>query len=239
MGAGQEKKPIKERIRASRTFLTILSSSIALILALTGIYVYVSDITSDVTIQIDNKIAPCQSREETVGDVLSDIGFKVGEYDIVEPSLDTVVNDDTDIRVQRVEKKKEKVEEATEFKTVKEDDASLNKGTSEVAQNGKKGKDLVTYLVTYTSGKETAREDRKKSGKNDEYMGAAATVYENIDAHITGMKGKRVKAEILTNEMHAKNTFDAPDTVHSTTHDVKLTADGFGKTSEKLRCNDA
>ena len=159
MEAGQEKKPIKERIRASRTFLTILSSSIALILALTGIYVYVSDITSDVTIQIDNKIAPCQSREETVGDVLSDIGFEVGEYDIVEPSLDTVVNDDTDIRVQRVEKKKEKVEEATEFKTVKEDDASLNKGTSEVAQNGKKGKDLVTYLVTYTSGKETAREE--------------------------------------------------------------------------------
>ena len=56
----------------------------------------------------------------------------------------------------------------------------------------------------------------------------SVTQAEKIDAHITGMEGKRVKAEILTNEMHAKNTFDAPDTVHSTTHDVKLTVDGFG-----------
>ena len=30
MGAGQEKKPIKERIRANRTFLTILSHSVLL-----------------------------------------------------------------------------------------------------------------------------------------------------------------------------------------------------------------
>ena len=159
METGPEKKSFSEKVRENRIFLTILSSSIALSLALAGVYLYVSDITSDVTVQIDSKIAPCQSRQETVGDVLSDIGFEVGEYDIVEPSLDTPVNDDTDIRVQRVVKQKEKVEEATDFKTVKEDDASLNKGTSEVAQSGKKGKDLVTYLVTYTSGEETAREE--------------------------------------------------------------------------------
>ncbi|MBQ9015148.1 MAG: G5 domain-containing protein [Firmicutes bacterium] len=147
------------KVKAGRTFLTILSCSIALSLVLAGVYLYVSDITSDVTIQIDNKIAPCQSRQETVGEVLSDIGFEVGEYDIVEPSLDTPVNDDTDIRVQRVVKEEEQVEEATDYKTVKEDDASLNKGTTEVARNGKKGRDLVTYLVTYTSGEETAREE--------------------------------------------------------------------------------
>ena len=159
MVTGPEKKAFFEKLRENRIFLTILSSSIALSLALAGIYVYVSDITSDLTVQIDNKIAPCKSRQETVADVLSDIGFQVGEYDIVEPSLDTKVNDETDIRVQRVVKQEEKVEEATDFDTVKEDDPSLNKGTSEVAQNGKKGTDLVTYQVTYTSGKETAREE--------------------------------------------------------------------------------
>lgn len=41
------------------------------------------------------------------------------------------------------------------------------------------------FNVQMKKQKETAREDGKKSGKNDEYMGAAATVYENIDAHIT------------------------------------------------------
>ncbi len=149
----------REKLKENRVFLTILSCSIAFCLALAGVYVYLSTITSDLTVQIDNKIAPCKSREETVGDVLEDIGFEVGEYDIVEPALSEQVSDETDIRVQRVTKEEEQVEEATEFKTVKEDDAELNKGTTEVAQNGKKGKDLVTYLVTYTSGEETAREE--------------------------------------------------------------------------------
>ena len=156
---GDRKKTIREKFTKNRIFLTILSCSAAFILALAGIYAYVNQITSDLTIQIDNKIAPCYSREETVGDVLKDIGFTVGEYDIVEPALDEKVSDKTDIRIQRVTKEEEQVEEATAFKTVKEDSRELNKGVTEIAQNGKKGKDLVTYLVTYTSGKETDREE--------------------------------------------------------------------------------
>ena len=91
----------REKLKTNRVFLTILSCSIAFCLALAGIYVYLSTITSDLTVQIDNKIAPCKSREETVGDVLEDIGFEVGKYDIVEPALNEQVSDDTDIRVQR------------------------------------------------------------------------------------------------------------------------------------------
>lgn len=159
MESGSQKKTLIDKIRENRTFLTVLSCSVAFSLALCGVYLYVSHITSSLTVQIDNKIAPCQSREDTVGDVLNEIGFKVGKYDIVEPGLDEKVNDETDIRIQRVTKEKEQVEEVTSFKTVKEDYAELDRGTSEVAQPGKKGKDLVTYLVTYTSGKETAREE--------------------------------------------------------------------------------
>lgn len=173
----------REKLKTNRVFLTILSCSIAFCLALAGVYVYLSTITSDLTVQIDNKIAPCKSREETVGDVLEDIGFEVGKYDIVEPALNEQVSDDTDIRVQRVTKEEEQVEEATDFKTVKEDDAELNKGTTEVAQNGKKGKDLVTYLVTYTSGEETAREeiDRKTIKKPVDKI-----VHVGIREHIDG-----------------------------------------------------
>lgn len=161
--SGNAKKTLREKIHENRTFLTVLSCSAAFVLALTGVCAYVHYITSDLTIRIDNKVAPCSSQEKTVGDVLEDIGYKVGEYDIVEPSPEHAVSDGMDIRVQRVTKEKEQVEESTRFKTVKEDDAELDKGTEKVTQSGKKGKDLVTYLVTYTSGKETAREeiDRK------------------------------------------------------------------------------
>lgn len=183
MGSEKESKGITYKIRENRTFLTILSSSIAFTLALAGVYLYISHITADLTIQIDNKIAPCQSREETVGDVLEDVGYQVGEFDIVEPGLDEKVNDDTDIRVLRVTKEEEQMEEATPFKTVKEDDANLNSGTSEVVQKGKKGKDLVTYLVTYTSGEETAREEigRKTIKKPTDKI-----VHVGIRQHIDG-----------------------------------------------------
>ena len=48
-----------------------------------------------------------------------------------------------------------------------------------------------------------------------------------IEAQIIGLKAKSVNAQILTNEMHAMNTFDAPDTVKSEAYDVELTSDGF------------
>ena len=159
MESGEKKRTLGEKIREKKAFLTILCSSIAFTLLLAVLYVWLSNITYDLTIQIDNKIAPCQSREKTVGAVLADVGFKVGKHDIVEPALDKRVHDDTAIEVKRVTFEKEKVKERTPFKTVEEDDAELNKGTTEVAQKGKKGTDLVTYRVTYTSGEETAREE--------------------------------------------------------------------------------
>ena len=145
-----------------RTFLIVLFGSIAFILALAGLYAYVEHITSHVTVRIDNKIAACQSREQTVGDLLSSVGFTVEKHDIVQPALDAPVNDDTAIYVQQVDIKREKVGEPTPFESVYEDDPTMNKGTKKVVQKGKKGTDLVTYKVTYTSGKETARKEVRR-----------------------------------------------------------------------------
>lgn len=44
--------------------------------------------------------------------------------------------------------------------------------------------DTEGFMAAMKQQKETAREDRKKSGKNDQYMGAAATVYEEMDPAI-------------------------------------------------------
>ena len=142
-----------------KKFVLLLTFSIAFSLALAGIYYYISYITYDLTIQIDNKSAPCQSREKTVGEVLENVGFHVGKHDIVKPSLTAKVSDDTSIVVQRVRIEKEKVKEKTNFKSVEEEDPNMNKGTSEITQEGEQGEDLVTYQVTYTSDMETGRKE--------------------------------------------------------------------------------
>ncbi len=159
MESGKQKRTFGQWARDRKTFLIVLCSSIAFSAALAGLLYYVNFITYDITIQIDNKVAPCQTRSKTVGAVLKEVGFKVEEYDIVEPGLKKHLRDDLTVEVKQVDKVEEQAEETTPFKTVKEDDPELNKGTTEVTRKGKKGKDLVTYLVTYTSGKETAREE--------------------------------------------------------------------------------
>jgi alpha-N-arabinofuranosidase len=55
----------------------------------------------------------------------------------------------------------------------------------------------------------------------------SVTESSQVDAEVAGLSGKSVKARILTGEMHAKNTFDAPDAVHSEAFEVKLTEEGF------------
>ena len=157
-----EKTP-EERSRGLKIMIALIASSIAFSLALAGLFIYVRQITSDVTIQIDHSIAPYKSRTATVGDALAETGFKVDPLDIVEPSIDSPLADGMAIRVQRVRIKTEVDEEATDFKTIEEEDTSMNKGEYKTTREGKQGKDQVTYEVTYTAGKETDRRevDRK------------------------------------------------------------------------------
>ncbi|MBQ9064370.1 MAG: alpha-N-arabinofuranosidase [Blautia sp.] len=48
-----------------------------------------------------------------------------------------------------------------------------------------------------------------------------------VDASIAGFAGKKVSAQILRGEMHAKNTFEEPDAVHSESYDVELSEGGL------------
>lgn len=152
-------KSEEEKSRGRKIFAGLLASGIALSMALVGLYVYVEKITSDITVQIDHSVAPFSTREDTVGAALKKAGFKVNELDIIEPSIETKLKDDLYVHVQRVRIVEETEEEATDFKTVEEEDSSMKKGETKTTQEGKQGKDKVTYAVTYTAGKETDRKE--------------------------------------------------------------------------------
>ena len=51
-----------------------------------------------------------------------------------------------------------------------------------------------------------------------------------VETSIAGFAGKKASAEILRGEMHAKNTFDDPDAVHTEAYEVKLSEDGLSFT---------
>lgn len=149
----------EEKKRGRRIFVILLVSSILLTLILSGLLVYVSRVTYDVTIQIDNCEAPYKTREKTVDGALKEAGFWPGDLDIIKPGPNTRLRDGMRIQVKQVFIVKEEIEESTDFKTVEEEDRTMKKGEKKTVQEGKQGKDLLLCRVTYTSGKETDREE--------------------------------------------------------------------------------
>lgn len=74
------------------------------------------------------------------------------------PPSDSTAQTQTDT----VETKTVTESEAIPFKTVTKNDASMDKGESEVTQDGVKGVLTITYKVTYTNDQETARKKIKE-----------------------------------------------------------------------------
>lgn len=94
----------------------------------------------------------------TVADALEEAGITVGERDRVSVPMSSEVVDGMKITIVRVEVRSVVAEEDQPFETIKEDDASLTKGTEKVAREGSNGRVRNTYDVTYENGVEVGRE---------------------------------------------------------------------------------
>ena len=94
----------------------------------------------------------------TVEDLLEENEISLGKLDKVEPELDEELEEDMEIIITHVEKKKKNVEESLSYGIEERDDSSLEKGKSYTISEGTNGKVLITYEVTYENGKEVDRE---------------------------------------------------------------------------------
>lgn len=114
---------------------------------------------TDFKVTADGKTKKYKTLCRTVGDALKDCGIKVGDADIVTPGLETEIGDDLEVVIQRVTSKQETVEEDVDFNTIEKDDPSMEEGKSKVETEGSKGRDKVTYEITYIDGVESERKE--------------------------------------------------------------------------------
>ena len=107
--------------------------------------------TADGTISV-------QTVSRTVSAVLAQNGIILGEADIVNPSLDSVVNKETTITVTRVTN--DMVAETVEipYETVSTPNSTLARGRKNVITEGIAGEKEIMYNVTYHDGVEQSRE---------------------------------------------------------------------------------
>lgn len=114
---------------------------------------------TDFKVTADGKTKNYKTLCRTVGDALKDCKIKVGDADIVTPGLDTEIGDGLKVVIQRVTTSQETVEEDVDFNTIEKDDPSMEEGKSKVETEGSKGRDKVTYEITYIDGVESERKE--------------------------------------------------------------------------------
>lgn len=93
----------------------------------------------------------------TVADFLEHHGVSLKEQDRVEPQQDKMVTKDTVVKVIRVEKVTDVVEEPVEYAVVTKSDSSLSKGEEKVVTKGQEGLVKREYEVTLENGEEVSR----------------------------------------------------------------------------------
>ncbi|WP_044895806.1 ubiquitin-like domain-containing protein [Bacillus alveayuensis] len=93
----------------------------------------------------------------TVADFLKQQKITLNELDRIEPSLNEIVNENTVVKVTRVEKVTDVVEEPISFAVVTKKDPQLLKGTEKVISPGEKGLVSKHYEVILENGKEVSR----------------------------------------------------------------------------------
>lgn len=127
--------------------------------------VYLSDVTGDIVVTkmfvisltADGETEEFLSPKATVREILDAQGCTLGEIDRVSPEADTLVQADTEIVVQRVEKKTETTTVSVPYGTQKEYSNTLSNGKTQVKREGVNGSKEVTYEVTYVDGEEAER----------------------------------------------------------------------------------
>ncbi|MGN1117698.1 MAG: G5 domain-containing protein [Acutalibacteraceae bacterium] len=107
----------------------------------------------------DSKVIKCRVTDgTTVAETLENAGITLGEYDTVSKSLTKTVEKDDELVVKRVSYETHKETEVLSFKTVTKKDSSMYMDQSKVIQQGKNGKQVVTYKDKYVDGKLTKSE---------------------------------------------------------------------------------
>ncbi len=105
-----------------------------------------------VGIEYDGTAITLSIADGTVADALEAAGIVLGEHDIVTPALDTVLDDYTNIEIQRVKYDSLVELEEIDYEIKRVEDSSISVGNKKVTTKGVNGEKSVTYTAKYIDG---------------------------------------------------------------------------------------
>ncbi|MGL5858128.1 MAG: ubiquitin-like domain-containing protein [Angustibacter sp.] len=117
----------------------------------------------DLTLVVGGTRSTVSTYAGTVEALLQERSLTVGRLDRLQPAAGRPVPDGGVVRLDRVEQREVSTDRSIPFAITSTKDPKLDKGTTTVTAKGKRGRERVTYLVTYVNGKATSR---KKIGSD-------------------------------------------------------------------------
>lgn len=111
-----------------------------------------------ITLLSDGEEKEIWTTSTTVADFLEQEEIVLNDLDRVEPSNEEFIKEEMEIKVVRVEKVTDVVEETIDYAIVRKNDASLERGKEKVLDSGQKGRVKKHYEVILEDGVEVSRE---------------------------------------------------------------------------------
>lgn len=112
-----------------------------------------------ITVQADGETYKVFSTGATVAEILDELGIEPDEDDTVSRNLETQLNAEATVVVNRVQYRENIVEEPIAYETVTKVTADLYEGETEVETEGVAGTRIVNYKEKYVDGALTEREE--------------------------------------------------------------------------------
>ncbi len=105
------------------------------------------------SVKVDGETKEINTIRRTIEKLLKDEGINLNLFDKVEPKLKTLVKDDSEVVITRIEKKNIIEEQEIEFETVVKTDKKVEWKKEKIKQEGENGLKEVEYEVVYKNGK--------------------------------------------------------------------------------------
>ena len=107
----------------------------------------------EVVLVVDGQEIEVNSFQSNVQGVLDENEIDYDENDIISEDLDKTLEDGMKIEIKKVERRTITETDDIPFETVEQSDSSLLKGSTKIAQEGKKGTKELIYEAIYYDGK--------------------------------------------------------------------------------------
>lgn len=114
------------------------------------------------SVTVDGGVRALRTTACTVGEALRAAGLEIACEDKVEPSAESPVERDMDIKVVRVTHEFLTLEKEIPFDTIVQQDDKMNKGTEKILEKGTKGMLKEEIMISYHDGEEVRRESIKE-----------------------------------------------------------------------------